>query len=119
MSKALIVADLKYKAPKRRGRGSGQKGLRGALKYFQYREDHNTKAGPDRLRDRWQDRGLGAHYRDIQANCDRLKSQHVLAWTWVVSPAPDLMALVPEDRRRTLVMDVTERIVEAYYEARG
>lgn len=119
MSKALIVADLKYKSPTRGGRGSGHKGLRGALKYFQYREDHNTKASPSKLRDRWQDRGLGAHYRDIQANCDRLKSQHVLAWTWVISPAPDLMALVPEERRRALVMDVTERIVEAYYEARG
>ncbi len=119
MSKALIVADLKYKSPTREGRGSGHKGLRGALKYFQYREDHNTKASPSKLRDRWQDRGLGAHYRDIQANCDRLKSQHVLAWTWVISPAPDLMALVPEERRRALVMDVTERVVEAYYEARG
>ncbi len=29
------------------------------------------------------------------------------------------MALVPEDQRRDLVMDVTERIVEAYYDARG
>ena len=62
---------------------------------------------------------MGAHYREIDANCNRLKSQHVLAWTWVISPAPDLMALVPEDQRRALVMDVTERIVEAYYEARG
>ena len=43
----------------------------------------------------------------------------MLAWTWVISPAPDLMTLVPEDQRRTLVMDVTERIVEAYYDARG
>ena len=43
----------------------------------------------------------------------------MLAWTWVISPAPDLMALVPEDQRRALVMDVTERIVEAYYDARG
>lgn len=117
MSKAIIVPDLKYKSPKRQGRGSGHKGLRSALKYLEYREDRDTRArrGPDR----WQDRGLGAHYCEIQTNCDRLKSKHVLAWTWVVSPAPDLMALVPEDRRRTLVMDVTERIVEAYYEARG
>ncbi len=119
MSKAIIVPDLKYKSPKRRGRGTGPKGLRGALKYFQYREDHNTKASPDKLRDRWQDRGLGAHYREIDANCQRLKSQHVLAWTWVISPAPDLMALVPEEKRRALVMDVTEHIVEAYYDARG
>jgi len=119
VSKAIIVPDLKYKSPRRQGRGSGAKGLRNGLKYFQYREDHNTKASPDRLRDRWQDRGLGAHYREIDANCQRLQSQHVLAWTWVISPAPDLMALVPQDKRRQLVMDVTERIVEAYYEARG
>ena len=119
MTKATIVADLKYKSPKRERRGSGSKGLRNALKYFQFREDHSTKASAERLRDRWQDRGLGAHYREIQTNCVRFKSPHVLAWTWVISPAPDLMALVPEDQRRALVMDVTERIVEAYYDARG
>ena len=101
----------------RRGRTPSRQ--RDVLTLLSYREDHNTKASPDKLRDRWQDRGLGAHYREIDANCNRLKSQHVLAWTWVISPAPDLMMLVPEDQRRTLVMDVTERIVEAYYDARG
>ena len=114
---ALIVPDLKYKSPQRRGRGSGPQGLLNALKYFQHREDYNTRA--PQQRDRWQDRGLGAHYREIAANCARLKSRHVLAWTWVVSPAPDLMALVPAHERRALVMDVTERVVEAYYDARG
>jgi hypothetical protein len=101
----------------RRGRTPSRQ--RDVLTPLSYREDHNTKASPDKLRDRWQDRGLGAHYREIDANCNRLKSQHVLAWTWVISPAPDLMALVPEDQRRDLAMDVTERIVEAYYDARG
>jgi hypothetical protein len=43
----------------------------------------------------------------------------VLAWSWVVSPAPDLMALVPEGLRRDLLIDLTERVVEAYYTARG
>jgi hypothetical protein len=119
MKKALIVSDLKYKSPKRRGRGTGHQGLRATLKYVQYREGRDTKAGKEKLRDRWQDRGLGAHYREIFSNCDQLKSQHVLAWTWVISPAPDLMALVPEKKRREVVMDVTERVVEAYYEARG
>jgi len=119
MTKFIIIPDLKYKSPKRRGRGSGHKGLRSTLKYLQFREDRDTQANRDQLQDRWQDRGLGAHYREIFGACDHLKSQHVLAWTWVVSPAPDLMALVPEDKRRDLVMDVTERIVEAYYDARG
>jgi hypothetical protein len=27
------------------------------------------------------------------------------------------MILIPEDKRRDVVMDVTERVVEAYYEA--
>jgi hypothetical protein len=119
MTKFIIIPDFKYKSPKRRGRGTGHQGLRATLKYLQFREDRDTKAGKENLRDRWQDRGLGSHYREIFGNCDRLQSQHVLAWTWVISPSPDLMALVPEDQRRDLVMDVTERIVEAYYEARG
>jgi hypothetical protein len=119
VSKASIVVDLKYKSPKRRGRGTGHQGLRASLKYMQFREDRDTKASQEKLCDRWQDRGLGAHYREIFTNCDLLQSQHVLAWTWVISPAPDLMALVPEQKRQAFVIDVTERVVEAYYEARG
>jgi hypothetical protein len=118
MTKFIIIPDLKYKSPKRRGRGSGHKGLRSTLKYLEFREDRDERA-KTQGDERWANGGLGQHYREIFANCDRLKSQHVLAWTWVVSPAPDLMALVPEDKRRDLVMDVTERIVEAYYDARG
>jgi hypothetical protein len=117
--KPIIIPSLAYKSPKRRGRGTGHKGLRATLKYLQFREDRDTKTSSKKLQDRWQDRGLGSHYREIFTNCDQLKSQHVLAWTWVISPAPDLMALVPEAKRQKVVMDVTERIVEAYYEERG
>jgi hypothetical protein len=119
MSRPIIIPGLRYKSPKRTGRGTGHKGLRASLKYLEHREDRDTKASREKLRDRWQDRGLGARYGEIFAACDRLQSQHVLAWTWMLSPAPDLMALVPQDKRRALVMDVTERVVEAFYEARG
>jgi hypothetical protein len=71
------------------------------------------------LRERWQDHGLGKSYRSILQSCERLRSPHVLAWSWVVSPSPDLMALVPEALRRDLLIDLTERVVEAYYTARG
>lgn len=118
MSKPVIIPDLKYKSRKRRGRGSGHKGLRSTLKYLEFREDRDERART-RGAERWVDCGLGQHYREIFANCDRLRSQHVLAWTWMISPAPDLMALVPEDQRRALVMDLTERVVEAYYDTRG
>lgn len=62
---------------------------------------------------------MGLHWRDILKNSDDFQSKHVLAWTWVISPAPDLMALVPEEQRRDLVCDLTEHIVEDYYLERG
>ncbi len=119
MNKATIVADLAYVSTKARGRTSGYQHLRGKLKYLQYRDDRNEHLKQRDLRERWQDRGLGKTYRGILRSCDRLRSQHVLAWTWVISPAPDLMALVPEALRRDLLIDLTERIVESYYAARG
>jgi len=119
MSKAIIVTDFAYKGPKRKGRGTGHQGLRGTLKYLQYRDDRNKHVPQDAQTERWIDRGLGQRYRVIFENCDQLQSKHVLAWTWVVSPSPDLMALVPEDQRPDLVRDLTERLVEDYYTARG
>ena len=118
MSKAIIVVDFAYKGPKRRGRGTGHKGLRSTLKYFQYR-DNRTDHLLQTEEERWRDLGLGSHYREIFENCDHLQSPHVLAWTWVISPAPDLMALIPEDQRPQVVCDLTEQIVEDYYTERG
>ena len=119
MSKAIIVVDFAYKGPKRKGRVTGHKGLRSTLKYFQYRDnrtDHLTQMQDD---ERWRDLGMGKHYREILENCNHLKSKHVLGWTWVISPAPDLMALVPEEKRRDFVCALTERVVEDYYTERG
>lgn len=119
MSKAIIVVDFAYKGPKRKGRGTGHKGLRSTLKYLQYRDNRIDHLAQSEADERWRDLGLGKHYREIFERCDHLQSKHVLAWTWVVSPAPDLMALVPEHHRPQLVCDLTERVVEDYYTARG
>lgn len=119
MSKAIIVVDFAYKGPKRKGHGTGRKGLSSTLKYLQYRDKVQNQLAQNRDYERWQDCGMGLHWRDILKHSDALQSQHVLAWTWVVSPAPDLMALVPEDQRRELVCDLTERVVEDYYLERG
>jgi hypothetical protein len=117
--KAIIVTDFAYKGPKRKGRGTGHQGLRSTLKYLQYRDNRNHHIQQGEDDERWVDHGLGQHYRAIFENCNKLQSKHVLAWTWVISPAPDLMALVPEDQRPELVLDLTERIVEEYYTSRG
>ncbi len=117
--KAIIVTDFAYKGPKRKGRGTGHQGLRATLKYLQYRDTRDDPFQQSDNPERWVDHGLGQHYRAIFETCDQLQSKHVLAWTWVISPAPDLMALVPEEHRRELVLDLTERIVEDFYTERG
>ena len=117
--KAIIVTDFAYKGPKRRGRGTGHQGLRATLKYLQYRDNRDRHVEQEDETERWVDHGLGNHYRAIFERCDDLQSKHVLAWMWVISPAPDLMALIPDDQRRDLVCDLTERIVEDYYTSRG
>jgi hypothetical protein len=124
MSKAIIVVDFAYKGLKRIGRGTGRQGLKALLKYLQYRDKRNNHLAQNHTHERgrferWQDRGMGVTYGEIFKNCDALQSQHVLAWTWVISPAPDLMELVPQHERRALLYELTERVVEDYYAARG
>lgn len=119
MTKAIIVTDFAYKGPKRTGRGTGRQGLRATLKYLQYRDKPNNHLVQNKGYERWQDRGMGVNYGDIFKRCDQYQSQHVLAWTWVISPAPDLMELVPESQRRSLMYELTDRVVEDYYTERG
>ncbi len=119
MSKAIIVVDFAYKGTQRKGHGTGRKGLSSTLKYLQYRDKVQNLLAENRDYERWQDRGMGIHWRDILKNSDEHQSKHVLAWTWVVSPAPDLMTLVPENQRRDFVYDLTEKVVEDYYIERG
>lgn len=119
MSKPIIIADLAYKGPNRKGRGTGRQGLRATLKYLQYRDKKNNHFAQSHSYERWQDRGMGLTHGDIFRHCDTLQSKHVLAWTWVISPAPDLMELVPVGQRRELLYDLTERVVEDYYTERG
>jgi len=118
MTKPAIIANMAYISTKRSGRGTGAQGLQSKLKYFQYRDDRNGHIAQEEEVRRWYDRGLGKSYGAIFKNCLAEQSQTVAAWTWVVSPSPTLMALVPEDQRHDLVAQLTDEVVEAYYEAR-
>jgi hypothetical protein len=114
-SKQSIVANVHYQSCK--GRGAAK--LKGLLRYVQYRDDrqgHITqKADPDR----WADHGLGSTFQAIASQCEAWKSEHVQAFTWVINPNPDLMALIPVGEREAVVRDLTERTVRQFFEARG
>ena len=121
-AKNINYSNLDYISTSKHKRNGGIGHLRGKLRYFQYRNDKSDhvphprgKARPGR----WRDMGLGSHYGEILKSCQALQSEHVLAWTWVISPAPDLMVLVPEGERRGLVRELTESVVNEYYDARG
>ena len=62
---------------------------------------------------------MGINFGEIYQNCDRLQSKHVLAWTWVISPAPDLLALVPENEHRKLLYDLTEKSSRGFLHRAG
>lgn len=137
MAKATIIPDVRYV-------GGGQTGrLRSGLKYYQYREgsarmaarqrgvdypqqswealthvkdDDRPRTFDPRTGKRWVDRGLGDSYQTILKRCTALEGEQILARTWVISPAPDLMAAVDEKRRLRLLAEVTEEIVERFYE---
>lgn len=118
MSRTLIIANLRYIDPKRKAKGHGTKGLRSMLEYLQYRNDRQDYV-PVGRGERWIDRGLGLHYKEILKNCTHLQSQEVLAWSYVISPEPDLMTLVPEKDRHPFIQNLTEYIIERYYAERG
>ena len=65
MSKAIIVVDFAYKGPKRKGHGTGRKGLHSTLKYLQYRDNRTDHLAQTEDDERWRDFGLGKHYREI------------------------------------------------------
>ena len=114
MSKATIVIDLAYSSWKGQRGAHGYGELKARLKYFQYRRDQDGHIPQEYGAERWTDRGLGQSWGEILSHCRQLSSKKVLAWSLVISPAPDLMTLVPEAQRRDLVKSITEEIVESY-----
>ena len=113
MTKPTIIPNWKYQKPSK----GGYRGLKKLLKYVSHRESPDHR--PVEIDERWTDCGLGKGWREVYENAGRLAGPYVLAHHMVIAPAPDLMALVPEDLRQDLVREVTERTIEAWHEARG
>jgi len=116
--RGTIWSNLRWIHPKRTGYGTGEQSLRDKLRYFTYRDDRNVKA--PRGGRRWVDQGLGGSHREIFEQCKRLISDNRLAWTMMLSPKPRLMMLIEDEAdRRTFVENLTEDVIEQWFEARG
>jgi|GEM_PF-310421 len=109
-----VITKLQYK----KAGPASVKQLKGLLGYLQHRRDAADGDDLPRSGRRWTNMGLGSSTKEIQANCEQQQSPHVLAFTWVVAPNADCMALIdPVDHKR-FVSELTERSVEGLFEAR-
>lgn len=87
------------------------------LKYVSFRE--NPEHFVLESHERWTDCGLGDNWKEVYANLVDMKGPYILAHNMLISPAPDLMELVPDDLKHEVVREVTERTIETWHIERG
>ncbi|MCA0453966.1 MAG: hypothetical protein LCI00_08330 [Chloroflexi bacterium] len=113
--KQMCVANVQYKKPS----ADGTKQSKNLLRYLTYRESRDEAARHVAGRERWVDHGMGGSVGEIAQCCDDLKSEHVLTFSLVCNPNPDLMAMVAPEDREQFVREITEQVVDDFFEARG
>ncbi|MDL1901371.1 hypothetical protein FBR02_11425 [Anaerolineae bacterium CFX9] len=113
--KQMCVANVQYKKPS----ADGAKGSKNLLRYLTYRKSRDEQARHVAGRERWTDHGMGSSVGDIAQRCDDLKSEHVLTFSLVVNPNPDLIGMVAPEEREQFVRELTEQVVDDFFEARG
>jgi len=113
--KQMCVANLRYKRPSAGDSGSAK----GLLGYLTYRESRDEAARFVAGQERWVDHGMGHSVAQILRRCEDLRSDHVLMFNLVVNPNPDLVAMIPPAQRERFVRQLTERVVDGFFEARG
>ncbi len=113
--KQMVVANVQYKKPTQ----DDAKRNKGLLRYLTYRDARYGHIQQEPGMERWHDHGMGASVGEIAKRCDDYQSQHVLAFTLVFNPNPELMAMVPFAEREALVKELTETSLQRFFEARG
>ena len=111
----MCVANLRYKQP---SADEGRR-MKNLLGYLTYRDSRNEGAKMIAGQERWVDHGMGRSVAEIAQRCDDLRSQHVLTFSLVVNPNPQLVAMIPHEQREQFVRELTERTVDGFFEARG
>jgi hypothetical protein len=113
--KQMCVANLQYKKPS----DDGAKQSKNLLRYLTYRESRDEAARHVAGRERWVDHGMGGSVAEIAQRCDDLKSEHVLTFSLVCNPNPDLIAMVALEDREQFVHELTESMVNGFFDERG
>lgn len=113
--KQMCIANLTYKKPT----SNEQKRMRNLLKYLTYRDSRDKYVPQVAGVERWVDHGMGNTIHDIAQRCDGYQSDHVLLFSLVMNPNPDLVNLIPHDQREQFVRQLTEKTVEDFFDARG
>lgn len=111
----MCVSNLKYKKPT----ANESKRMGNLLKYLTYRESRTEKARHVGGSERWLDRGMGGSITEIAERCDAYQSEHVLMFSLVINPQPDLIRMVPPEKREQFVRHLTERTMNDFFDARG
>lgn len=93
--------------------------MRNLLGYLTYRDSHDRGVKMVAGVERWVDRGMGGSVGEIARRCNDLSSDHVLTFSLVVNPNPQLVAMIPPEQREQFVRELTESTVDGFFEARG
>ena len=113
--KQMCVANVRYKRPT----ADEAKRTRNLLGYLTYRDSRDQEAKMVAGKERWVDHGMGGSVSEIARRCDDLRSQHVLMFSLVINPNPQLIAMVAPKERERFVRELTEHTVDDFFEARG
>lgn len=113
--KQMCVANVQYKKPSE----DGAKQSKNLLRYLTYRESRDEAARYVSGQERWVDHGMGHSVAEIAQHCEDLKSVHVLAFSLVMNPNPDLIGMVAPDEREAFVLQLTESVIDDFFDARG
>ncbi len=113
--KQMCVANLKYKKPTQ----NESRRMKNLLKYLTYRDSRDDYVPQVSGKERWIDHGMGKSVAQIAKHCDNYQSEHVLLFSLVINPNPDLIEMVPYERREQFVQLLTEFTVQDFFDARG
>ena len=113
--KQMCVSNVKYKKPTQ----NEAKRMKNLLKYLTYRDSRDDYVPQVSGVERWVDHGMGRSVTQIADTCEGYQSDHVLLFSLVVNPNPDLIRMIPHEEREAFVRQLTERTVEGFFDARG